>query len=103
MEADQKLFARHVGTLRVSIGSDPRGYELKDELLRPLILYGHSLTLAVAIDTTSLSVALPTMSTTLRGTAIETFWAGTSFMLSSSVMQPSIVSMSDITGRRYVR
>jgi hypothetical protein len=35
------------------------------------------LSIAVAIDATSLSVALPTISTALGGTALEAFWSGT--------------------------
>jgi len=43
------------------------------------------LTLTVAIDSTSLSVALSIIATKLHGTAIEAFWAGTSFLLASTV------------------
>ncbi len=62
-----------------------------------------TLALAVAFDATSLSVALPTISTALGGTALEAFWSGTSFLLSSTVLQPSIASLSNIFGRKYVR
>jgi hypothetical protein len=43
------------------------------------------LTLMVAIDSTSLSVALSIIAQKLHGTAIEAFWAGTSFLLASTV------------------
>jgi len=43
------------------------------------------LTLMVAIDSTSLSVALSVIAQKLDGTAIEAFWAGTSFLLASTV------------------
>ena len=43
------------------------------------------LTLMVALDGTSISVALPIIARTLHGTAIEAFWAGTSFLLTSTV------------------
>ena len=43
------------------------------------------LTLMVAIDSTSLSVALSIIANKLHGTAIEAFWAGTSFLLASTV------------------
>ena len=62
-----------------------------------------TLSLAVAFDATSLSVALPTISTALGGTALEAFWSGTSFLLSNTVLQPSIASLSNIFGRKYVR
>ncbi|KAJ5719965.1 hypothetical protein N7493_006843 [Penicillium malachiteum] len=58
------------------------------------------LTLMAALDGTSLSVALPTISEDLHGTAIEAFWSGTSFLLSSTVFQPSFASLSNIFGRR---
>ncbi|KAJ5591937.1 uncharacterized protein N7459_002306 [Penicillium hispanicum] len=58
------------------------------------------LTLMAALDGTSLSVALPTISQELDGTAIEAFWSGTSFLLSSTVFQPSFASFSNIFGRR---
>jgi hypothetical protein len=59
-------------------------------------------TLTIALDATSLSVALPIVSTALGGTALEAFWSGTSFLLSSTVFQPSIASLSDIFGRKNV-
>ncbi|OIW26169.1 MFS general substrate transporter [Coniochaeta ligniaria NRRL 30616] len=61
-----------------------------------------TLTLAVAFDATTLSVALPTISQALHGTALEAFWSGTAFLLSSTVLQPSIASLSNIFGRKYV-
>src|SRR5437667_7428702 len=36
----------------------------------------------------------------LHGTAIEAFWAGTSFLLSSTVFQPSWALLSHIFGRK---
>ncbi|KAF3391627.1 hypothetical protein F1880_007766 [Penicillium rolfsii] len=58
------------------------------------------LTLMAALDGTSLSVALPIIAEALNGTAIEAFWSGTSFLLSSTVFQPSFASLSNIFGRR---
>lgn len=46
------------------------------------------ITLMAALDATSISVALPIMARVLNGTAIEAFWAGTSFLLTSTVFQP---------------
>jgi MFS family permease len=57
-------------------------------------------TLAAALDATSLSVALPIIASKLRGTAIEAFWSGTSFLLTSTVFQPSYASFSHIFGRK---
>jgi MFS family permease len=57
-------------------------------------------TLAAALDATSLSVALPIIASKLHGTAIEAFWAGTSFLLTSTVFQPSYASFSHIFGRK---
>jgi hypothetical protein len=61
-----------------------------------------TITLAVAFDATTLSVALPIMSVELGGTALEAFWSGTSFLLASTVLQPTVASMSHIFGRKYV-
>ncbi|OGE50913.1 hypothetical protein PENARI_c015G03751 [Penicillium arizonense] len=58
------------------------------------------LTLMAALDGTSLSVALPDIAKELNGTAIEAFWSGTSFLLCSTVFQPSFASFSNIFGRR---
>ena len=38
----------------------------------------------------------------LGGTAIEAFWAGTSFLLTSTVFQPTFASFSHIFGRKPV-
>ncbi|CAL5867238.1 uncharacterized protein PFLUO_LOCUS1453 [Penicillium psychrofluorescens] len=60
------------------------------------------LTLMAALDGTSISVALPTIATDLNGTAIEAFWSGTSFLLCSTVFQPSFASLSNVFGRRPI-
>ncbi|KAK3693582.1 major facilitator superfamily transporter [Podospora appendiculata] len=59
-----------------------------------------TLNLALAFDATSLGVALPAISTALGGTAIEAFWSGTSFLLASTVLQPTFASLSSIFGRK---
>jgi hypothetical protein len=46
------------------------------------------ITLMAALDATSISVALPIMARVLNGTAIEAFWAGTAFLVTSTVFQP---------------
>lgn len=38
----------------------------------------------------------------LKGTAIEAFWSGTSFLLCSTIFQPSFASFSHIFGRKPV-
>lgn len=58
------------------------------------------LTLAAALDATSLSIALPTIAERLNGTAIEAFWAGTSFLLTSGVCQPVVAGLSHVFGRK---
>ncbi|CAK7272979.1 hypothetical protein SEPCBS119000_005409 [Sporothrix epigloea] len=60
------------------------------------------LTIAVALDATTLSVALPTISAALGGSALEAFWSGTSFLLASTVLQPSVAGLSNIFGRKYM-
>ncbi|KAK5941359.1 hypothetical protein PMZ80_006637 [Knufia obscura] len=57
------------------------------------------LTLMVALDGTSLSVALPIVAEALRGSALEAFWSGTSFLLASTVFQPSFAQLSHVFGR----
>ncbi|TVY88119.1 Efflux pump, partial [Lachnellula willkommii] len=58
------------------------------------------ITLAAAIDATSLSIALPIITQKLRGTAIEAFWSGTSFLVTSAVFQPVIAGLSHVFGRK---
>lgn len=58
--------------------------------------------LAISFDATSLSVALPIISTALGGTALEAFWSGTSFLLATTVLQPTTAALSHIFGRKYV-
>lgn len=60
------------------------------------------ITLMAALDATSISVALPIMAKALGGTAIEAFWAGTSFLLTSTVFQPILGNLSTIFGRKPI-
>ncbi|KAL4863324.1 hypothetical protein BDV12DRAFT_206663 [Aspergillus spectabilis] len=55
--------------------------------------------LVVALDSTILVTALPTISRDLDGTATEAFWSATSYLLTYAVFQPVIASLSDIFGR----
>lgn len=59
-----------------------------------------ALSLVVALDGTSISVALPVMTQKLGGSAIEAFWSGTSFLLASTVFQPVYASFSHLFGRK---
>ena len=43
---------------------------------------------------------LPTLAVELHGTSAQAFWTGTSYLLTHSVLQPSISSLSDVFGRR---
>ncbi|KLU88153.1 hypothetical protein MAPG_07140 [Magnaporthiopsis poae ATCC 64411] len=47
-----------------------------------------------------LSVALPTISVALGGSALEAFWSGTSFLLASTVLQPTVAGLSNMFGRK---
>ncbi|KAL3423478.1 MFS multidrug transporter [Phlyctema vagabunda] len=60
------------------------------------------ITLAAAIDATSLSIALPIVTEKLGGTAIEAFWSGTSFLVTSAVFQPTIAGLSHVFGRKQL-
>lgn len=71
---------------------------VKKEWLVMITLAISSLT--VALDATILVPVLPTLAVSLDGTANEAFWAGTSYLLTSAVVQPFIAALSDIFGRR---
>ncbi|GME22365.1 putative mfs multidrug transporter [Neofusicoccum parvum] len=58
------------------------------------------ITLMAALDATSISVALAIMAKALHGSAIQAFWAGTSFLLTATVFQPVLGSFSDVFGRK---
>lgn len=59
--------------------------------------------LAAALDATSLSIALPVITDKLGGNALLSFWAGTSFLLTCAVFQPVVGGLSHIFGRKEVR
>lgn len=58
--------------------------------------------LAAALDGTSIAVALPIITHDLNGTGIEAFWAGTAYLLTSTVVQPTFASLSHIFGRKPI-
>jgi MFS family permease len=55
-----------------------------------------------AVDSTALSVALPTIATSLHATSIQAYWTGTSFLLSSAVCQPVFAATSNALGRKFI-
>jgi hypothetical protein len=59
-------------------------------------------TLAAALEATSLSIALPIITERLNGTAIQAFWSGTSFLVASAVFQPILGGLSYGFGRKQV-
>ncbi|KAK4215782.1 major facilitator superfamily domain-containing protein [Rhypophila decipiens] len=61
-----------------------------------------ALNVILALDATVLVPALPMLSRELDGTATETFWAGTSYLLANAVFIPFLGSVSDILGRQSV-
>ncbi|KAK2806534.1 hypothetical protein FQN50_005817 [Emmonsiellopsis sp. PD_5] len=67
-----------------------------------IILCIFMLYLMIALDSTIIVPVLPTIASDLKGTAIETFWAGTSFLLTYAIFQPFIAVISDVFGRREV-
>ncbi|EUC40527.1 hypothetical protein COCMIDRAFT_108604 [Bipolaris oryzae ATCC 44560] len=80
---------------------EPRKYGGRDR--RNLIAAFGSLCivmLMVALDATSLAVALPVITKALNGSAVEGFWSGTSFLLASTVFQPILGSFSNVFGRK---
>ncbi|KAF1822912.1 MFS general substrate transporter [Dissoconium aciculare CBS 342.82] len=56
--------------------------------------------LMVSIDATALGVAIPTLTTDLRGTTLLAFWTNISFMLAVAIIQPIYASVSDVLGRK---
>lgn len=72
---------------------------------KPFILAFASIciiTLAAALDATSLSITLPVITERLDGTALEAFWSGTSFLVASAVVQPVFGGLSHVFGRKQV-
>ncbi|KAK4499736.1 hypothetical protein PRZ48_007922 [Zasmidium cellare] len=53
-----------------------------------------------AVDSTALSVSLPTIANSLNATSTQAYWAGSSFVLASAVVQPIYAAFSNAFGRR---
>ncbi|GKT97860.1 unnamed protein product [Fusarium langsethiae] len=82
-----------------------RNEDLASATLRGWRFYGAFGTLClvtfiIALDSTIICVALPTIAEDIGASAIEAFWCGTSFLLASTVVQPPVASLSHIFGRR---
>lgn len=60
------------------------------------------ISLMVSIDATILVTALPALAHALDGDAVDTFWTGTSYLLTEEVFQPFIFALSDVFGRRNI-
>ncbi|KKK14099.1 hypothetical protein P175DRAFT_0429252 [Aspergillus ochraceoroseus IBT 24754] len=60
------------------------------------------LSFIISLDTTIITPALPALESSLHGDTVQAFWAGTSYLLASSVCQPFIVDLSDVFGRRMI-
>ncbi|KAI1074260.1 MFS general substrate transporter [Whalleya microplaca] len=71
---------------------------------RELLILGTmaALNVILALDATVLPPALPTLSKDLHGTAIETFWVGSSYLLANAVFVLFLGSVSDLFGRQAV-
>lgn len=56
----------------------------------------------VSLEAACLALALPTIASELKGSSIEAFWTGSSFLLASAVSQPIFASFSILFGRKLV-
>ncbi|TAQ90889.1 hypothetical protein B7494_g785 [Chlorociboria aeruginascens] len=57
------------------------------------------ISLLASIDATILVSVLPKLALELHGSAVDTFWTGTSYLLANAVLQPFFAALSDIFGR----
>ncbi|KAI0108994.1 MFS general substrate transporter [Nemania sp. FL0031] len=71
---------------------------------RELLILGTmaALNVILALDATVLPPALPKLAKVLKGSAIETFWAGSAYLLANAVFVPFLGALSDLIGRRLV-
>lgn len=72
--------------------------------LRVWMILGNLMLLALiaAVDATALGAALVDVTADLEGTTVQAIWAGNSFLVLSTVFQPTIGSLSEIFGRLYL-
>ncbi|KAL2813983.1 major facilitator superfamily domain-containing protein [Aspergillus granulosus] len=103
MEASEHHPDKHVAVEQDETTAEPREEPFRLGRRGQMVFFSLAvLALMVALDGTSLSVALPIISRRLGGTAIEAFWAGTAYLLCAAVFQPCFASFSNIFGRRSV-
>ncbi|KAH9989421.1 MFS general substrate transporter [Xylariaceae sp. FL0662B] len=69
---------------------------------RELLILGTmtALNVILALDATVIPPILPTLAKDLNGTAIETFWVGSSYLLANAVFVPFLGAVSDLFGRQ---
>jgi MFS family permease len=60
------------------------------------------ISLMVALDASILVTVLPEIARKLKGSSVEAFWAGTSYLLTSAIFQPVIASISQTFGRQQL-
>ncbi|KAF2263238.1 MFS general substrate transporter [Lojkania enalia] len=56
--------------------------------------------LIAAWDATAVSVALPTIAMALKGSALQSFWIGTAFLVAATIVIPLYSTCADILGRK---
>ncbi|PGH04888.1 hypothetical protein AJ80_08437 [Polytolypa hystricis UAMH7299] len=79
-------------------GELPKWKPRKEEWMVVISIF--LLYLMIALDSTIIVPVLPTIASDLNGTATESFWVGTSFLLTNAIFQPFIAVLSDSFGRR---
>ncbi|KAL9111359.1 MAG: hypothetical protein Q9227_004236 [Pyrenula ochraceoflavens] len=111
MESDSDLStrARETPTPASTLGKGRSSLSIDNEAAvttfkasgRVLLAFGTLaiIILMVSLDGTIISVGLPSIARALHGSGVEAFWAGTSFLLASTVFQPTFASLSNIFGR----
>ncbi|KAI0426004.1 MFS general substrate transporter [Xylaria sp. FL1042] len=61
-----------------------------------------ALNIVTALDATAFPPVLPKLSKDLGGTAIETFWTGSAYLLATAIFVPFLGALSELFGRRAV-
>ena len=99
------FYSRH-GSIAPSVPGIPESHKNAPPAFQPGVKFYlafsalAALSLVIALDGTSISVALPVIADELNGTALEAFWSGTSFLLACTVFQPVYAAFSNIFGRK---
>lgn len=61
-----------------------------------------TISVVVAMDSVIVAASLPAMTVALKGTSVEAFWVGTSYLLAQTITVPIYGKISDIFGRKWV-